>query len=636
MHVDLTPAQEKLLADVERKFQAAEAGHKRHREQWDRLDALYHARRDFLDAHSSASPRDRDGVIEDGRKVFGEELLIPYAFSVIETILPRMLSNRPRMLWTPRNPASEKNVENVKLICDAQQHKANYELKLQTTGRSGLIYGLGVQKLGWRREEVERKTIVPRVMAAPGEPAYAVRTALTVPWDDPDVEDVSIYDFLWDPYGDCMQNVGYVIHRTWRSTSYVLDKVRSGDWPEIPELDAECLEGGGGKQRYTELWKPRWNAQGKRVDLKEPVHEVWELHDGARVVTVVDRKWPVREVENPAWHGQMPFHIYRPTEILHQFVGKGEVEPIEDLQREMNWLRTDRRWNAAMVMHRAHFYIDGSIDPETVQIGPGSMVPVLNTGIPLNEVLHPVMTGDIANSGYQEEAALQQDIERVSGISEQVSGGTGAEQTATGAQLAIAAAGERIKLKTRRVELELIKPEAEQWLALNQQRITEARHVRFEVPPLPQPGAPERRWAWREIGPEQLAGEFDVVPEGGSTAPENVPQMRADAQMLQAMAAAPGVDQRKLMLRIFEKLGEGAPESLLMPEVRVPPATLDLIANQLMKHLGEMGMDPAQSQPMVEQLIRGSLAEALDMENQGGAGGPPPSDQPQPPERMAA
>jgi hypothetical protein len=28
-------------------------------------------------------------------------------------------------------------------------------------------------------------------------------------------------------------------------------------------------------------------------------------------------------------------------------VGKGEIEPIEDLQIEMNQIRTDRRWNAA-------------------------------------------------------------------------------------------------------------------------------------------------------------------------------------------------------------------------------------------------------------------------------------------------
>jgi hypothetical protein len=622
MTVELTDPQQELLREMEAKFAAADELHKRHREHWDRLDALYHARRSFLRAHATSSPRDRDAVMDDGRKEFGAELLIPYAFSVVETTLPRMLSSRPRMLWTPRNQASERNVENVRVICDAQQHKADYELKLQTTGRSGLIYGLGAQKLGWRRETKMKRThkraifgIGPRRLTE--EPC--------VLWDDPDVEDVSVYDFLWDPYGDNMSNVGYVIHRSWRSTSYVLGKVASGAWPEVP-LTGEDLEGGGGKQKYVSLWSARWDAQGKSPDLKEPVHEVWEFHDGRRVVTVVNRMFPVAVAENPAWHGRLPFHIFRPTEVLHQFVGKGEIEPMEDLQREMNMLRSDRRWNALMTLHRAYFFEDGTLDPDDVKIGPGALIPVTTNGMPLKDLLVPVTVGDIPNSSYQEEAALQQDIERVTGISDPVSGRSGAEETATGVQLIQAAAGLRIQLKTRRIELELIKPEAEQWLALNQQRITEEREI--ALPMTPRPGEPDRRWSWRVIGPEQLAGEFDVEPDGGSTAPENVPQMRADAQMLMGLMQVPGVDQRKVLLLHLEKMGIKAPESLLAPEVRVPPATLDLIAQALV----EQGLEPQ----AVNDLVGQALNVALDQEQEQSGGGPVAPTPEQPPEEMAA
>ncbi len=620
--VDLTPDQETLLREMERKWDAADTTHRRHREQWDRLDALYHSRRDFLQAHASASPRDRDGVLDDARKEFGADLLIPYAFSVVETVLPRMLSNRPRMLWTPRSEASERNVDNVRIVMDAQQHAANYELKLQTTGRSGLIYGLGVQKLYWRRELKPRKKLIAGIHGG-----WAEHETQAVLWDDPDIDDVSIYDFLWDPYGSCMDTVGYVFHRSWRSTSYVLGKVASGAWQTVP-LTAEDLEGAGGREQYTQLWRARWNAQGKSVELREPVHEVWEYHDGARVVTVVNRQWPVAEVANPAWHGRMPFHIFRPTEVLHEFAGKGEIEPMEDLQYEMNALRTDRRWNALMKMNPPVFFDDGSIDPSEVKLGPGMLNPVDTAGgVPLRDLLYTVPVGDIPNSGYQEEQALQADIERVTGISDPVSGGSGAEQTATGIQLIQAAAGLRIQMKTRRIELELIKPEAEDWLALNQQRITEEREI--AVPVTPRAGEPERRWAWRRIGPAELAGEFEVVPDGGSTAPENVPQMRADAQMLQGLLGVPGIDAVKVLPLVLEKLGIKAPETLLAPEVRVPPATLDLIAQQL----AELGMDAA----MVNELVGGALNAALDQEKQVQAGGGPPSAEPeQPPEEQAA
>lgn len=625
MPVELTPEQNELLEEMRRKFDAADTTHKPLRQQWDRLDALYHSRRDFLQAHASASPRDKDSVLQDARKEFGADLLIPYAFSVVETVLPRLLSNRPKMLFTPRNEASARNVENVRVIMDAQQHKSNYELKLQTTGRSGLIYGLGVQRVGWRKEVRMQKRLKKRMFLG----GYAVHEYPCVDWDDPDVEDVSIYDFLWDPYGDSMETAQWVFHRAWRSTDYVLGKIERGDWPEVALTAEDLRGGGGGKQRYTELWQARWSAQGQRVEMKEPVHEVWQFHDGRRVVTVLDRQWPVAQADNPAWHGRMPFHIYRPTEVLHQFCGKGEIEPMEDLQHEMNMLRTDRRWNALMKLHQTYFYDDGVIDPGDMKIGPGGLIPVNAGGIPLSQLVHPVSVGDIPNSGYQEEMALQQDIERVTGISDPVSGRSGAEETATGVQLLQAAAGLRIQNKTRRIELELIKPAAQDWLALNQQRITEEREI--AIPALPEHGEPERRWAWLKVGPEQLAGEFDIEPDGGSTAPENVPQMRADAQILMTMLQMPGADPAKIVPLIFEKMGIKAPETLMLPAVHVPPETLQIIGEQLIAG----GMDPQ----AVEQLIMSSLAAAGEAQDPQGSGAetpePPVEEQP-PPEQAAA
>lgn len=627
---ELTSEQEALLREMRAKWDASEAVHKKLRDQWNRLDALYHSRRDFLASHAAASQRDRDGIVNDARRQFGADLLIPYAFSVVETVLPRLLSNRPRMLFTPRNEQSARNVENVRIIMDAQQHKANYELKLQTTGRSGLIYGLGVQNIAWRLEERERKRQVPRTYGdTDGQGAYAEETYVCRDWDDPDASDVSIYDFLWDPYGSCMDTVGYVFHRTWRSTSYVRHRIQSGAWGDV-QLSEEDLEDPAGKQKYIELWKPRWNAQGKRVDLKEAVHEVWQYHDGRQVITVVDRKWPVATAENPAWHGRMPFAIYRPTEVLHEFCGKGEIEPVEDLSHEMNALRGDRRWNALMKMNPPTFVDDGVIDPYDVKVGPGTVNPVNAGGLPLSSLIYTQPVGDIPNSGFQEELALQADIERVSGISDPVSGGSGAEQTATGVQLLQAAAGVRIQNKTRRIELELIRPSAEMWLALNQQRITEARDI--AIPMSPELGGADKRWAWLRIGPEQLAGEFDVEPDGGSTAPENVPQMRQDAQLLLNMMQVPGLEPRKVLVLALEKMGVKAPEQLLAPEVQVPPATLDLIAQMLVE---QVGVPPEVAQQVIEQ----SLNTALNAQNPTAQDGAPeerPVEPEQPPEEMAA
>lgn len=623
---ELTPEQTTLMAEMRQKWETADGTHRLLRDRWDRLNALYHSRRDFLRSMTDASSSsEKAGIIDDARKAFGDDLLIPYAFSVVETVLPRLLSNRPKMLWTPKDEQSAANVENVRIIVDGQQQQCNYELKLQTTGRSGLIYGLGVQKVAWRKEVVTRKVLKKRAFL----PGYAQAEQEVVLWDDPDVQDVSIYDFRWDPYGDNMETIGWAFHRTWRSTRYVLAKIASGDWPDV-SLEAGDLQGQNANQAYDDAWRSRRSDQQPVGSSREPIHEVWEFHDGDRVVTVLNRTWPVADIPNPAWHGRMPFHIYRPTEVLHEFCGKGEIEPIEELSREMNWLRTDRRWNASMVMNRSYFFDEGTIDPKDIRIGPGMMNPVNAGGVPLSELLYPVQVGDIANSGYQEEAALQADIERVSGISDPVSGLGDASQTATGVQLVQAAAGLRIQNKTRRIEIELIKPEAEDWLALDQQRIVEAREIGVPAPPAPGAGR-QPVWTWIRIGPEELAGRFAPEPDGGSTAPENVPQMRQDAQMLINLLQVQGVDQRKILTLALEKFGIKAPETYLAPAgQQVPPQTLDLIVQEL---TGQLGLDQGEA----TQIVSAALHAALDQQNGPQAGAQAPqSGPPQPPEQQAA
>lgn len=616
MPPELTDDHRDLLQEIARKFDAADEVHAKFRDRWDELDALYHNRNDWKrQVAGAANDRDVRSLFGDAMHTFGAELFIPYSFTVVETVLPRMLSNRPRMLVLPRSKASERNVENVKFIIDAQQDKCRYELKLQTTGKSGLIYGLGAQKVAWRREERDRQTMQRKLVRqglrmvedwVPDSAPYCV-------WDDPDANDVSIYDLLWDPYADSMETAGFIFHRTWRSTSYCIRMVESGQWAYLPDLTAADVDSINAKEKYTGVHKGRKRFQNDTASYKEPIHEVWEFHDGKQVITVLDRTYVVKVAANPHPMGRMPFHIYRPTEVVHQFCGKGEIEPIRDLQYEMNAIRTDRRWNALLKLHVAHFYEDGTLDPADVKLEPGALIPV--NGNP-RDLLMPVTVGDIPNSGYMEENALKQDINLTTGVSEQVSGTGDAGQTATGVQLIQAAAGIRIQNKTRRLEVELIKPAAEDFLALNQQRIREEREVREPVPPVP--GDPERRWAWRVIGPADLAGEFDVIPDGGSTAPENVPQMRQDAQLLaQMLTMSQGaLDASKVFPEILRKMGYDQPETLLATDNRVPPATLDYIKGILTDEL-DMEDDVA------HEIIGTALNAALEAEQAQRQGGPP-------------
>lgn len=607
------PEQRQLLEQIVSKVTASEETvHKYNTEHWDHLDSLYHSVKKLRSAHAGASPRDRYPIMRDAQAEFGHELFIPYAFSVVETVLPRLLSHRPRMLVLPRNQASERNVENMRATIDAQQGQIDYELVLQSVAKQALTLGLGWQKTGWRTREAPTEKVVPAsyILQKLGKP-WAVAKTTEKLFDDPYAEACDAYDVITDGYASSADNAAWICHRTWRNTGYVLDKLKSGDWDPGIEITKQDLDENGAAQRYSDVWRGRLSNQGRPSpsERNTDIHEVLEFHDRCHIVTILDRQWVVATAENTIWYGRLPFQCYRPTEVPNQLRGKGEIEPMEDLQMETNALRTDRRWNALMKLHTAYFYNDGLVDPHLIKIGPGALNPV--NGDPA-DVLKEVTVGDIPNSSYREEQALQADIERTTGISDSTAGAdAGAAQTATGIQLVQAAANARIQLKTRRAEAELCKPAAKHWARLNQRRILEQREYRNEPPT---PDDPERRWSWFQVGPNELAGEFDFEVEGGSTTPENIPQKRQDAQLkAQILGAMPEVNRRMLVLNILEDLGFKHPDGMMNPPVHVPPQTLDLIVQALV----EQGADPA----MAQQIVAGAYDVALDLEEEAAMGG---------------
>lgn len=621
---------------------------------WSRMSRLYHSWSQLREALRGTRGSTRGAIYEDAMKEFGHELVIPYAFSIVETVLPALLSNRPRILILPKGHASTRNVEHMKYLVDGQQSNINLELKLQSVAKNGLIFGLGVGKSYWLRREGQRTKVVPAATATRVARAlqgdfsesarWSVETCAEPLFDDPTFEAIPLPDFGWDKFAADIDHARYAWHRTWRDTGYVKGRLKDPmGWNRTPLTDEDIENTNGAADRYRQSVQGQFDAQGMPIPTPSKmqgndIHEVLEYHDRAQIVTILNRKHIVAVVPNEANYGRLPFQCWRPTEVPNQFVGKGEIEPVEDPLREMNMMRTDRRWSDLVAMNPPLFYNDGLIDPEQIKLGPGELNPV--NGDP-RDIIHQVDIKGPQNSTYRETAEIAADIVRASGISDTFAGGeAGSSETATGVQLQLARASARIQNKTRRAEIELIKPLGEHWVRLNQRHIIEQREIRIPAPPVP--GEPERAWAQIQLGPNELAGAFDIDVDGGSTTPENVPQMRQDAQIIaQTMATPIGqmFDPRQMAIQWLEKMGFKSPESMLTSGTTVPPETLDLI----LQHLVELGMDPQ----MAQQVVQGSLHEVLDAKDaqaqaadhgqgqQGGAQGQPQGEQ-GPPEQQAA
>lgn len=580
-----------LLAVHERvmaRWSQSDDAHAAYRPRWEHFFSLYRSYQELKEAHRDARDRrDRDAVMGDAQSTFGTELFIPFSFGMVETILPRAVSNRPKMLILPQDDKAESNVENMRNLIDRQQEQIAYELRLQEIAKQGMIYGLGVGRTGWRRKTRVTKRLVPSVV--PDRDVEWVEDSYErTLFDDPDVAHVDLFDFRWDPFGFDMASCRYAFQRYWKDTGYVLDRLGidpatgissgRGEWSNPAGVTLEDVEGWGPSSKLGDTDVSRLRLAGLKgfTPKADDMHEIWEYQDqDGNVVVILDGQAPVEVKECPYWHGELEFQVYRPqTQGVPQVPGIGEVEPIEQLQEEVNTLRSLRRDNALLAVMQVFAVNDGFVDRDDLAVFPGAFWPV--NGDPDELIKQINVGGDIPASSYQEEASLIADIERTTGVSDPVTGVGDAAQTATGVQLVQAAAGVRIQNKSRRLEVEICAPQCRQWVSMNQQMILERQMAMPAEATAMEPG---RQWQIVKLTPAELAGEFVVLPSGGTMMPENEPQKRADARdMLMAFRGDPSIDQSMLYRRVLELMGVDNPQAWMMPQQFLPPIMLDILA----------------------------------------------------------
>jgi hypothetical protein len=157
--LELPDLERSQVAQVERCYRAAEPEHSTFRRKAEEFYRLYRGFTDFRGRAKDA--RDRDEVIYEAQKQWGAELFIPFCYSTVETIVPRMVAMNPRMIVVPRNEQAYGSVKNMKIVVDAQQKQIDYPTTLQTIAKDGLIYSLGVGKTRWKFTTRMQTKIVP-------------------------------------------------------------------------------------------------------------------------------------------------------------------------------------------------------------------------------------------------------------------------------------------------------------------------------------------------------------------------------------------------------------------------------------------------------------------------------------------
>jgi hypothetical protein len=613
---DLSPEhQVALTKTVTKGVEVAEKVHNAYLSRWKEAYQLHRNHTAIKEYVRTA--RDQDAALRDAENYWKSQLFIPLVFSAIESIVPRALSNNPTMTVRPTKPEAAAKCKRVKETLEQQQRNISYDLKLQPTARRGFKYGLGVQKTYW---ETKKRRIVKR------EPRRILRgdkavQAEIIAFQGPQVEDVEIADFFWDPAAKDVESARWLIHRTWRDTHYIKSRMEQGDWfvggdgnPLSPDAITEHLKmiGDAGSGSYTAA-----NAWGDRLDSlgisgqdtrAGRDHEILEYHDRERVYVVINRQFVAVCDITPFWHQEMPFQIFRPTLQEGEFVGISEIEPIKHLAHEINTVRGLRLDNAKFVVNRVTAYMEGMVDPETLKRGPGALIPTIANP---NEILFQLPVEDLPASSYRETEEIKSDFDRATGIDDSTAGAGAAGDTATGIQLVQGAANVRIAQKTKNMMAELIRPASRQWCELNRQHLPRDEQVRIDTE--------DGGYRFENVDPEDFA-DVDVAPDAGSTEPENRVQKVNDAlTVFNQLVQNPQIDQRKLVTYLLEQNEIPDPESFLAPEAPNVGDALMLVAEQLR----EGGMPDDEITAFMEPLAA-QLAPPEAAQEQGGQ----PADQP--------
>lgn len=535
----MTEAQRKIYQEIDEKFQDAKDYRQQYEDRW----------RDFYLMYRSYP--------EVKAYPWRSNIYVPMAYSTVETLAPRMFSNTAQVRFLPRginNIENEATANVMNHLFTWQWYLANADYKNVLAGKQGLIYGTTIAKIFWRRDIRERTIRQKRKFLGIHE--YIAEEKITIKeYDSWDYDVVDIFNFYPQPGAEDVETAEYVMQIEVQTLDQLKEMQQQGIYENVGDL--KDLSGNVLPEDF-----PGDQVREDVIENVDPAHyqdrekerfSIIEYWTRDRVVTIVkDQNIVLRDKPNPFWHGKIPYVSWKFNPLPHEFYGIGAIEPIHDLQYELNDLRNLRMDNMIQVLNKMFFVSkSANVDLEQLVSRPGGYIELNNI-----EGIREFATGDVAASSYQEENMLKEDIQFTTGLSDQMRGAEGkSSHTATALNMLQEAANVRITMALKLWEIMFLRKMGEQAYQLNQQFIDD--EVVFRATNLP--GRPITK-----ASVEEIQGVYDVMPVAGSTDPFNeqvkVQELTTLFNLTQNM---PGVNSLKILEMLLKSMGVHDTEQIL-------------------------------------------------------------------------
>lgn len=361
-------------------------------------------------------------------------VFVPYVFSLIQTLLPRLMGGlfgaRKIVACEARSEEFLGKEEKLASWFESQLEQNGFRRKARESVLAALKYPMAIIKNRWvMKESVEVRRILFK------------RYANTVKTGAPDFEVVNFFDFWWDPEATSIDNCRDVIHRVVRDQNHLKVLEKEGVYRNIGPLsgttmpddivqikqDVDIYNEDAAKENTNRGYNPKelleywgkFDINGDGID--EDV-----------VGTIGNREVMIRWGKNVLWGPPLPFTVIAPMVEDSQLTGMPSIKIMSSLQNELNTVRNQRIDNVSLILRKLwKMRTDAGIDLNTVFAGPGNVIPLENM-----DDLEEFQVKDVTQNAQMEELAIVTDMKQALGISEYWMGNSAkSSDTARGMQL---------------------------------------------------------------------------------------------------------------------------------------------------------------------------------------------------------
>jgi hypothetical protein len=545
----------------------------------------------------------------------GDRLLVNIAFSTINTLAPAVSIGRPKIMVNPRKPEDgDKAIVTESIINYWWQHYG-CQPEFQRAVKDYLIIGHGWVKTGYRFVEEAKLDKIEDTAdeAATGNPPVVgdVESTFVIREDRPFLERVDPFNMFVDPYATDMNDIRWIAQRSRRTLKDVKNDERY-DYSARKDV-GPAVSNAYGDYIATGNYDTTVDADEAQCNI----FEYYNIDTGEMCIfSDTGDKFLVKPTKMPYVFGH-PYIMLRNYEIPGFFYPMGELEAIEPLQYELNETRT-QMMNHRKRFSRKYLFSESAFDDAGRQAlasdDDNVLVPVKG-----NENLQNVVVAMPAyinpQDYYNQSSLIENDIDRVSGVSEYQRGSI-PETTRTAREASIIAEAGNARVAEKLINIEnSIAACAANLIMLGQQFLTGEQTVRIV--------GTEAAPVWLTFDKDYISGEFDFTVEAGSTAPRNEAFRRDMAlQIVSAMQpfAQAGLVNLPKLAEYVLRTGFGVKDAeayLTQPQAAPAPEGMPMAPDQAA--LAGQGQAPGISPDQLAAMQQGLGPAPLT-----GPGGQPP------------